>query len=174
MNRIDEAIEQCMEAVERAERNSPAKEFKPLDRVWDALVHWNGYGNRCNRCVCRCRIYSNGQRAVVVLTELKANESTSITNDFERVANQLRSVVIQFIPEANFPGAVIWVEQYEERPHEMNLVMLECTDKVAVLGHAGLATAGGVLHSPRWLRMKDATLRALDIPREEVFHASIA
>ena len=132
-----------------------------MRRVWDAVVHWSGYGRPTSRSLCRARIYSNGLRAIVVLTQLKDNPGVSVTNDYERVANQLRTAILQFIPEDRFPGSVIWLEQDEERPQEIDLVSL-------------LWDLPARLHSPKWCRLQASAIVKLGIDAEELVHASLA
>ncbi len=95
-----------------------------MPRVWSAVVHHNGYGWGTADSRCYARIYSNGARAVVVLTELNKNPGTSVTNCYERIATVMRAEVTVFIPFSNFPSRVTWMEQYERAPEEVDLVTL--------------------------------------------------
>lgn len=97
---------------------------KPMERVWQSLLHHDGYGYGKYDSTALCRIYSNGVGAVVVLTEPKENTGTSVTNCYERIALKLRSPLGQFIPLENFPGCITWLEQYEARPEEIDLVSM--------------------------------------------------
>src|SRR5579862_7792345 len=93
-------------------------DLKSMRRVWDAIVHC---GRRTSPSMCRARIYSDGKRAVVCLTELEANPGVSVTNDYERIAMQVLAGVRQFISEENVVDGrtwlerITWLEQYEAR-----------------------------------------------------------
>lgn len=132
--RVLEQIENTVEKVLRMPR--------AVSRVWKGIVHHDGYGFGRRDSRALVRIYSDGIRAVVVLTELKENDGTSVTNCYERIATLLRTAITQFIPLENFPSQVTWIEQYEERPRELTLVALQWD--------------GRMFSRPQWRAMTEA------------------
>ncbi len=138
-----------------------------MPQVWSAVVHHNGYdwGNADSRCYAR--IYSDGVRAVVVLTELNKNPGTSVTNCYERIATVMRAAVTAFIPFSNFPSRVTWMEQYERAPEEIDLVAL-LWDTANV---GSVSRAKQRFSNPTWHRLSESTARMYDVPWEELCRA---
>jgi hypothetical protein len=149
-------VSRLMDSAEQAAVTiRPAGELR---RVWTAVVHHYGYGwNKDSRCLAR--IYSDGVRAVVVLTELADNPGTSVTNCYERIAILLRTAVTQFIPSANFPSKVVWLEQYEVRPREIDLVTMVWD--VANQGREAF-------FHPSWHRLTESTSHMYGVSWEEL------
>jgi hypothetical protein len=125
----------------------PEPQSMPL--VWSADIAHDGYGwNRNSHCLAR--IYSDGQRAVVVLTELEKNPGTSVTNCYSRIATRMREAVSNFIPSSHFPSRVTWLEQYQERPDEIDLVTM-------LWDEANLGRGKEQLTKPTWYRLNESS-----------------
>lgn len=119
--------------------------------AWKGTINYKGFG--MHKSHCYGRIFTDGNRAVVVLTELKSNRGTSVTNDYEGIATLLRAAVCAFIPDQNFPSQVTWIEQYEERPAVL--------DKVTLIYEP---SSRCFVHPPKWVRLNDDTVRELGVP----------
>lgn len=128
-----------------------------MRKCWTAVVHHAGNGCKFHDSHCLARIYSDGLQAVVILTELKSNKGTSVTNAYEVIARQLRHAVKQFIFAGSFPSKVTWLEQYEARPEGIDLVTLRWSDEVC-------------LSPPTWKRIGPAFAEGLGIGWEELIH----
>lgn len=131
----------------------PIRTVGELKLQWSAVVHHNGYGWN-KESYCLVRIYADGLRAVVILTEMKDNPATSVTNCYERIATSMRLAVAQFIPVENFPDHVTWMEQYERRPEEIALVTL--------------VWQGDKFHHPTWRSLTEVTSRCYGVEWEEL------
>lgn len=123
-------------------------------------VHYDGYGCKGRASRCRARIFANGKNAVVVLTETRDNPGVSVTNDYERIASNMRGMVSQFIPYSNFPSKVIWMEQYEARPHNIDLVTLQWEP------------LRGEFSLPAWHPLNEQTAAMYGVPWEELINGA--
>lgn len=76
---------------------------------------FKGYGTHDS--FCRVKIYRNGKKFFVVITEARDNPGTSVTNDSENVVGMIYDLIksILAFPENHDPKKdVIWVEHQEE------------------------------------------------------------
>lgn len=128
-----------------------------MEKRWQAILHHAGNGSRLHDSRCMARIYSDGLRAVVLLTELDGNQGTSVTNAYEIIAQDLRTAVQQFIPEENFPGSVAWLEQYEARADDVSLVALRWAGKRC-------------LSPPAWKHVTQGLIAGLGLDWKEVIN----
>ena len=119
-------------------------------------VHYDGYGRKGCPSRCRARIFSDTKKAVVILTELPDNPGVSVTNDYERIASNMRGMVTQFIPRSHFPSKVVWMEQYAARPEEIDLVTLQWEP---IRGEFSL---------PHWHRLNEQMAAMYDVPWQEL------
>lgn len=154
-------MRQVERAVDRAKVVPIRETIGELRREWSAIVHHDGYGwDKDSRCYAR--IYSDGQKAVVVLTELGANRGASVTNCVDRIATKMREAVINFIPASHFPDKVVWMEQYEKQPDEIDLVVLLWDTE----NRRGQSL--GKFSHPTWHRLTEATSRMYGVRWEEL------
>jgi hypothetical protein len=128
---------------------------RPMERVWQSLLHHDGYGYGKHDSIALARIYSNGIGAVVILTEPKGNTGASVTNCYERIALKLRTALGQFIPLENYPEKVTFLEQYESAPNEISLVTMTWDSTLLRFSH------------PKWRALTEG-LAFRDIPWAEL------
>ena len=125
---------------------------------WTALVHHAGNGSRLRDSHCLVRIWSDGIRAVVVLTELETNQGTSVTNAYEEIAGQMRNVVLQFIMSDSWPVRVTWIEQYQYKS-QPELVTLRWSENGKVC-----------LSPPMWKPLPQSLVTQLGLAWDDLCH----
>lgn len=142
--------------LESLEESVARATVRPKELQWQALIHHDGLTYNCHwRSTAIVRLYSDGQSAVVLLTEPKDNEGCSVSDCYARIASKLRTAATQFIPFSNFPNKVVWMQQHEQRPLEVDLVTL-------------LWDGRSALYDPRWHRLTEATSRMYGVGWEEL------
>lgn len=96
---------------------------------------------------CRIDIVRNGEKYVVVFTEMNANPGASVTNAIEDIVNTF----FETMPHFNIHNTE-FVERYEDKPKELDAITLMYNEK------------GRHASNPTWRRMRgDPCLKLLEI-----------